>query len=244
LNRAANAARNPATAIATTEKGCAMSAIEEQEQLSQDELDEQIKEGGIAAFREKGCTRHQGVDEDIDPQALAEGVLPIIPKVEDVDDRAEGALVKGDLTKRFLPELIGPQDQEWDEAGPLGQGIWYWCERRVWNVTNPNVSGRVQKMVREKHLTLCHTKVSRNNTLLPAVYATADLACIQQDFALPLKATVRNAADKLAKNMAAAIDAHPEHKKQLAKEVESGMRNATALAKSTLALSAGEPEDE
>jgi hypothetical protein len=244
-DRAANPARNPATSIATTGKGRAMSAMEQQE-LTQEELEERIKEGGLAAFREIDCTRFQGEVEDVDPQKVAEGIVPLIlaARVHSLEERSEKALIKGDLTAKFLPDIIGPQDTEWDEAGPVAHGIWDWCERRVWNQTNPNVSGKVQAMVRKKKLTLCHTKVSRNHMPLPAVYVTADLECIKQDFALALKTSVRNAANKLAKNMAATIDTHPEFAKQLAKEVESGMKNASQLAKATLALSAGEPEDD
>jgi hypothetical protein len=222
-----------------------MSATEQQE-LTPDELDERIREGGLAAFRQIDCTRFQGEAEDIDAQKVAEGIFPLVleARVHSLEDRTSMAVVKGDLTAKLLPEIIGPQDEEWDEAGPLGQGVWYWCERRVWNQTSPNISGKVQGMVREKHLTLCQTKISRNHMLLPAVYVTKDLECIKQDFALPLKTTVRNAANKLAKNIAATIDTHPEYAKQLAKEVESGMKNASQLAKATLALSAGEPEDD
>jgi hypothetical protein len=243
--RAANVARNPAITVATMGKGRAMSATDEQV-LTQEDLDERIKEGGLAAFREIDCTRFQGEAEDVDPQKVAEGIMPLVlaAKVNALDERSDNALIKGDLTAKFLPEIIGPQDPEWEEAGPVAHGIWDWCERRVWNQTNPNVSGKVQAMVRKKKLTLCHTKVSRNHMLLPAIYVTADLECIRQDFALALKTSVRNAANKLAKNMAAAIDTHPEFAKQLAKEVESGMKNATQLAKATLALSAGEPEDD
>jgi hypothetical protein len=199
-----------------------------EELLTSDELGEQIEEGGIAAFREVECTREQGGEEVVDLEKIAKGIFPLVlaARVDSLDERASGAITKGDLTARFLPELIGPDDEEWDAVGEVGHGIWAWCEARA------------------KKLTLCHTKISVNSMLLPAVYVTADLECIKQDFGLPLKTSVRNAANKLAKNIAATIETHPEYAKALAKEVESGMKNATQLAKAMLALSAGEPEDE
>jgi hypothetical protein len=217
-----------------------------EELLTSEDLGEQIEDGGIAAFREVECTREQGGEEVVDLEKIAKGIFPLVlaARVNSLDDRAAGAITKGDLTAKFLPELIGPDDEEWDAVGEVGHGIWAWCERRVWNQTNPNVGSKVQEMARAKKLTLCHTKISRNSMLLPAVYVTADLECIKQDFGLPLKTSVRNAANKLAKNMAATIETHPEYAKALAKEVESGMKNATQLAKAMLALSAGEPEDE
>lgn len=221
-----------------------MSAVEEQV-FTREELDERVIEGGHAAFRAVGCTRDQGDEEVVDAEKIARGIFPLVfaARVDSLDDRANDAIVKGDLTASFLPDLIGPDDDEWDGVGEVGQGIWYWCERRIWNQTNPNVSGKVQQQARAKGVTLCHTKVSRNSTLLPAAYVTTDLECIKQDFGLPLKTSVRNAANKLAKNMAAAIETHPELANQLGKEVESGMKNATQLAKATLALSAGESEE-
>lgn len=218
-----------------------MSATNEQV-LSRDERDEEIAEGGLAALRDGGYTRQQGDEEIVDPEKIATGVLPLVlaAQVDSLDERADCAISKGDLTAKLLPDLIGPDDNEWDQAGEIGQGIWDWCERRVWNQTNPNAGGKVQDMVRTKNLTLCRTKISRNSTLIPAVYVTADLECLKQDFGLPLKTSVRNAANKLAKNMAATMETHPELAKQLAKEVESGMKNATQLAKATLGLSAGE----
>ena len=214
--------------------------------LTRDELKEQVEEAGLAVFREVGCTREANGREVPDAGAIASGIFPLVfaARVDALDDRATDALVRGDLTAKFLPDLIGPDDVEWDDAGELGQGVWDWCDRRVWGQTNPNVTGKVQAMVRAKGLTMCRTKVSRNSMLLDAVYVTADLECIKQDFGLPLKTSVRNAANTLAKNMAATIDTHPELATQLAKEVESGMKNATQLAKATLALSAGEPEDQ
>lgn len=231
---------------ATEEQVLTREDAPEDQVLTRDELDERVIEGGLAAFRAIGCTRTQGDEEFVDPEKIARGILPLVlaAQVGSLDDRVNDAITKGDVTAKFLPDVIGPDDDEWDDIGEIGQGIWYWCERRVWNQTNPNVSGKVQERVRAKGLTLCRTKISRHSTLLPAVYVTADLECLKQDFGLPLKTSVRNAANQLAKNMAATMETHPELAKQLAKEVESGMKNATQLAKATLALSAGESEDE
>jgi hypothetical protein len=219
---------------------------EQQEQLPPEEQDRLICEGALSAFRDVGCTRDYRGEEAVDPEAVAKGIFPIVMKgqVSSLADRVNDAISKGDLTARLLPGLVGPDDAEWDSIGVVGQGVWSMCERKVWDQTSPNLTGRVQVMVRSRGLTLCHTKISRNHMLLPAVYVTADLECLKQDFELPLKTSVRNAANKLAKNTAAAIETHPEHAKQLAKEVESGMKNATQLAKATLALAAGEPEEE
>src|SRR4051812_27978499 len=151
-----------------------MSAMDEQV-LTRDERDEQIAEGGLAAFREGGFTRQQGDEEIVDPEKIAKGILPLAlgARVDSLDDRTENAISKGDLTAKLLPDVIGPGDMEWDDAGEIGHGIWDWCERRVWNQTNPNAGGKVQEMVRTKGLTLCRTKISRNSTLIPAVYVTA-----------------------------------------------------------------------
>jgi hypothetical protein len=222
-----------------------MSAAEEQV-LTKEELDERAKEGGIAAFREIECTRDHGGEEVLDTEKIGKEIVPLVlaARVDSLNDRVNDAISKGDLTAKLLPDAIGPEDYLWDTVGVVGQAIWSWCVRQVWGQTNPNVSGRVQQMVRAQGLTLCRTKISLSSTPISAVYVTADLECLKQDFGLPLKTSVRNAANQLAKNIAATIETHPELARQLEKEVESGMKNATQLAKAMLALSSGEPEDE
>ena len=73
-----------------------MSATEQQE-LTQEELEERIKEGGLAAFREIECTRFQGEIEDVDPQKIAEGIVPLIlaARVHSLEERSEKALIRG-----------------------------------------------------------------------------------------------------------------------------------------------------
>jgi hypothetical protein len=133
-----------------------MSAVE-QPVLTKEEQEELIKQGGLAAFREVGATKYQGDEEEVDAQAIADGILPLVLKhrVEELEAREDDALIVGDLTKKYMRNLISPDDEEWAESGDVIQGIWRWCQRKVWNQTNPNVGGKVQAKVRQKHLTLC-----------------------------------------------------------------------------------------
>src|SRR5271155_2876663 len=77
--RAADDWRNTAPASPPRKKECAMSAVE-QPVLTKEEQEEFIKQGGLAAFREVGATKYQGDEEEVDAQAIADGIYPLVLK--------------------------------------------------------------------------------------------------------------------------------------------------------------------
>src|SRR5204862_499957 len=114
--------------------------------------------------------------------------------------------------------------------------------KETWNPTNPNFSGPVQRIVgsRDDKLILIRTRTTIDGTPgQDCVYLTASEELIFSDFVGPLKDSVRKAAERLAKNAAMVSVRNKQLAQKAGREVDSGMRAAASLAKSTLELMSG-----
>lgn len=183
-------------------------------------------------------------EESIDKAALHESIYRSIREMAVVKaskDRSEVALAKGQLAKLVFPDAPGAHD-EWDELDPVQRAVWAALVVIAWNPTNPNFSGPVQRIVgeRDEKLILIRTRTTIDGTPgQEAVYLTALEELIFSDFVGPLKDSVRKAAERLAKNAAMVSVRNKQLAHKASREVDSGMRAAATLAKSTLELMSG-----
>lgn len=215
--------------------------------LDEEELQEAIAEGVYEAYR---AHRYVKVDDEgeevLDKTALHEAIYHAVKGaiIEDPKERSEKALTRGNLAKKVFPYTPGAHD-EWDELDPVQKGVWEQVVKDAWNPTNPNHSGPVQRLVgeRDDKLVLVKTKTTVDGSPgVDVVYVTASEELIFTDFIGPLKSSVRRAADRLAKNAALVSTRNNELATKAGREVDSGMKAATSLAKSTLELMSGTSE--
>lgn len=211
------------------------------------DFDEALAQGVLEAYHAaRYITTNDDGEEVADKTALHEAVYQAVrgARVRTMAERSEKALTKGQLTKLVFPNAPGAQD-EWDRLDEIQRAVWEQLVKDVWNPTNPNFSGPVQKMIgeRDTKLILIRTKTTIDGTPgQDCVYVSSDEELIFSDFVAPLKATVRRAADRLAKNAAMVSVRNKELAEKASREVDSGMKAAAQLAKSTLALMSGASE--
>ena len=211
------------------------------------DLAEQIEEGVHAAFRVEDLLK---VDADgtevLDKAALHERIYVAVQDavVERPKERTEKALTKGLLAKRVFPNAPGAKD-EWDELTDVQRLVWEKLVTIAWNPTNPNFSGPVQRLVgsRDDKMVLIRTRTTVDGTPeMDCVYLTASEELIFTDFVGPLKNSVRKAAERLAKNAAMISGRNKALAAKADREVDAGMKAASQLARSTLALMSGASE--
>ncbi len=213
--------------------------------LDPEALEAAVAQGVFDAYREAGYveTGNSG-EETVDKSALHEAVHRVLREgavVKTPKERSEVALTKGELTKRVFPNAPGAHD-EWDELDLVRRGVWEELVKDTWNPTNPNFSGPVQRLVgdRDDKLLLIRTRTTIDGTPgQDCVYLTASEELIFSDFVGPLKDSVRKAAERLAKNAAMVSVRNKQLAQKASREVDSGMRAAASLAKSTLELMSG-----
>lgn len=213
--------------------------------LDPEALEAAVAQGVFNAYADEGYTEP---DEDGNPvvdktklheaiyRAIRENALVKTPK-----ERSDVALGKGALTKLVFPHAPGAHD-EWDELDVVQKAVWEALVKETWNPTNPNFSGPVQRIVgsRDDKLVLIKTRTTIDGTPgQDCVYLTASEELIFSDFVAPLKDSVRKAAERLAKNAAMVSVRNKQLAQKAGREVDSGMRAAASLAKSTLELMAG-----
>ncbi len=210
-------------------------------------LEEAVALGVLEAYRTEGYISKNDDGDDVpDKAALHEAVYSAVrhARVRTSMERSEKALTRGPLTKQVFPNAPGAQD-EWDALDEVQRLVWEQLVKDVWNPTNPNYSGPVQRLIgeRDDKLVLIRTKTTIDGTPgMDCVYVTSDEELIFADFVGPLKASVRRAAERLAKNAAMISVRNKELAAKASREVDSGMKAAAQLAKSTLQLMSGETE--
>jgi hypothetical protein len=205
-----------------------------------------VAEGIFDAHRREGYVRtdDDSDEELIDKPVLHEAIYRVLREnavVRTAKQRSEVALTKGELAKRVFPSAPGAHD-EWDNLTLVQRTVWENLVVTAWNPTNPNYSGPVQRIVgdRDDKLVLIRTRTTINGTpRQEAVYLTAVEELIFDDFVDPLKDSVRKAAERLANNGALVSQRNKQLAQKVSREVDSGMRAAASLAKSTLELRSG-----
>lgn len=225
-----------------------MSTIEETPVAFDEAFEEAVKDGVHDAYRVEGYVKTDGDGQEVpDKTALHEAIYLALREnavVRNPKERSEVALTKGELAKRVFRNAPGAQD-EWDELDAVQRSVWERLVRDAWNPTNPNFSGPVQRIVgaRDDKFVLIQTKTTIEGTPgMACVYLTASEELIFEDFVAPLKDSVRKAAEKLAKNGAMVSGRNKQLAQKVGREVDSGMKAAAVLAKSTLELMSGASE--
>lgn len=215
--------------------------------LDEEALQEAIEEGVAEAYRSHGYMKvtEEG-DEAPDKTALHESIYTTVKRaiVNEPKERSDRALTRGALAKQVFANTPGAND-EWDELDPVQRGVWEQVVKDAWNPTNPNFSGPVQRLIgeRDEKLVLIRTKTTVGGSPgVEVVYVTSSEELIFSDFIAPLKSSVRRAAERLAKNAALVSTRNKELSAKAGREVDSGMKAAATLAKSTLELMSGTSE--
>lgn len=224
-----------------------MSTTHQHPVLADEDLAEAIEQGVCEAYRAEGyVSADEDGDEVVDKTALHEAVYGVVreAEVKSPKEKSEKALTRGDLAKQVFPKAPGARN-EWDELDEIQRAVWEELVKQAWNPTNPNFSGPVQRIVgaRDNKLVLIRTKTTFDGTPgMDCVYVTANEELIFADFVAPLKNSVRKAAERLAKNAAMISVRNKELATKAGREVDSGMKAAAGLAKSTLELMSGTSE--
>lgn len=215
--------------------------------LDEEELREAIQEGVAEAYRSHGYMKETDEGDEVpDKTALHEAIYTALKGalVNEPNERSDKALTRGGMAKRVFPNTAGAND-EWDELDPVQRAVWEQVVKDAWNPTNPNFSGPVQRLVgeRDEKLVLIRTKTTVGGSPgVEVVYVTASEELIFDDFIAPLKSSVRRAAERLAKNAALVSTRNKELSAKAGREVDSGMKAAATLARSTLELMSGTSE--
>jgi len=216
--------------------------------MDEAEFEAAVQEGIFEAYRANGYVTTNGEGDEVVAKSLVHDsiyrALKTSAVVRTPDEKSEKALTHGTLAKQVFAESPGAND-EWDELDKVQQAVWTQLVKEAWNPVNPNFSGPVQRLVgeRDPHLVLIKTKTTVDGSPgVEVVYLTKNEQLIFDDFIAPLKASVRRAADRLAKNAALVSTRNKEMAGKAAREVDSGMKAAAQLAKSTLELMSGSSE--
>jgi hypothetical protein len=217
------------------------------EEMSLPVTDEEVNQGVLDAYIDRGYSQSTDQGEVQDRVKMAKSILPLIVDavVNDKSERKTKAVRRGQLLRAAFPDTPGPGSSEY-EASELTQKVWKKLDQQVWNEAKPDHTSRIQKWVGENNrgLVMCRTVIEDDGTSHDAVYVTTNIDLIKVDFGGPLKDKVRNATAKLAENFGMVSKRQPKHRKLIEREVDSGMKAASGLAKNTLALSAGSSEDD
>lgn len=227
-----------------------MHATEESPLQFDEAFEEAVAEGVDDAYREEGYLETDGEGQEVtSKKALHEAIYRAIKEnavVKSPKERSESALTRGGLAKLVFPNAPGARD-DWDELDAVQRAVWEELVKQAWNPTNPNFSGPVQRLVgeRDDKLVLIKTKTTIDGTPgVDCVYLTSSEELIFEDFVAPLKNSVRRAAEKLAKNAAMVSVRNRQLAQRAGREVDSGMKAAGVLAKSTLELMSGSSESQ
>jgi hypothetical protein len=154
-------------------------------------------------------------DGERDNKAVAEAIFTHVTSavVQNLGERASKAITRGALVRATFPSL--PPQSDWAASGDpeLAEAVWEAIQLKVWSLAAPDTHGAVQKLigVRLEHHLLTRYLLGDDRT--PAVYVTADLKCLTEDFAAPLGAALSRVARKMATNLAMATHRQPENAK-------------------------------
>jgi hypothetical protein len=205
---------------------------------------DQVADATLEAFKADGYVKtNEDGSEERDSQKFAETIYGLVVQAR-VTDRAEKsskAITKGRLQHLVLPSIPEEGTEAWseaDEATQLGRAR---ALQAVWNDAKDAHIGRIQRMLGSNRtgLTLCKTKVSIDGNPVDAVYVTDVEELVLADYVGPRKDAIRKAADKFAKDLAQVTERNPALAEVLQRELESGMKAATQLARATLELTSG-----
>lgn len=181
-------------------------------------------------------------DGSRDAAKMRERILELVVQHKALDkrDRADVALLRGDLIAGVFPSMIGP-DRFADEPNPdhrsLLEAVYNKVAGYVWAAVTPHAAGPIQRMVglnMGNGYVLCRTKVGKDR--IDAVYVTDDLECIRLDFTRPDNQALERKIEGSTRNREMLILRQPQHAKAYASEYDKTLKNALTTAHNQLAL--------
>jgi hypothetical protein len=207
----------------------------------------------FAAYRAHGFTT-QGADGEVfvDHARVRKAVIALLCEnpVTATDERKSKAVTKHALTATLFPSVPAEGSEEYEQGGQVAIKVWKSLVDQTWRATDPKHRSPGQKLLGERGdgLVLVRGKIPVGEGLkvamADAAYVTTDEESLVKDFVTPFRDAVNKAAEELAKNLGMAVERNPELAERLTREVESGMKTATNLARSTLALTTGSTDGE
>jgi hypothetical protein len=221
-----------------------LTAEERGEALDKAALEKLVREARIKAYESNGYADAYGQP---DPDRLRRKTVSILMEnpVESRDERADKALTRHALTARLFPNVPAEGTDEYEAGGAVAAALWKKLAGDAWRATDPKSSSSAQKLLGRigdgAVLVRCTIPVGAdmNSTMAQAAYVTQDEDALLRDYAKPLKEAVNKVAEQMAKDLGMVAERNPELAERLTREIEGGMKVATNLARSTLALSTG-----
>lgn len=225
-----------------------LTPAQETEILEAARLDAIANEQIFAAYKEHGFTVQAPDGEElVDHSLVREEVIALLCEnpVTSTADRKINAVTKHALAAHLFPSVPAQGSDEYEAGGAVAAKVWKALLDQTWRATDPKHKSPGQKLLGERGdgLVLVRAKVPVGDgmkiSMADAAYVTTDEESLVKDFVAPFRDAVNAAAEELAKNLGMAVERNPALAERLTREVESGMKTATNLARSTLALSTG-----
>jgi hypothetical protein len=211
-------------------------------------LDALAHEKIFAAYRDHGFTVLDSDGEEyVEHSLVREAVIALLCEspVTDSTERKTKAVTKHALSAHLFPSVPAQGSEEYEEGGAVAAKVWKALLDQTWRATDPKHKSPGQKLLGQRGdgLVLVRAKVPVGEGMkvgmADAAYVTTDEDSLVKDFVGPFRDAVNTAAAELAKNLGMAVERNPALAERLTREVENGMKTATNLARSTLALSTG-----
>jgi len=225
-----------------------LTPVQEEAILEQARIDALANEKILTAYRDHGFTvQSPDGEEDVEHSLVREAVIALLCEnpVTSYADRKTKAVTKHALAAHLFSGVPAQGSDEYEQGGAVAVKVWKALLDQTWRATDPKHKSPGQKLLGERGdgLVLVRAKVPVGEgmkiAMADAAYVTTDEDSLVKDFVGPFRDAVNNAAAELAKNLGMAVERNPALAERLTREVESGMKTATNLARSTLALSTG-----
>lgn len=208
-------------------------------------LKDRVDTAMAIAYGTHGYAKEDG-EPDLD--AIADRVYdPVSKAVAHKRTERESVMV----TRRQLMALVWPKvvgQSAWaDQEDPqVAEGVYNRLDGQIWRMITADSTGLIQTRLNDggSGNILCRAKTAPRGE--DGVYVTRDLACLLDDFSGPQRAAIKKASDRLATNLAMAIDRVPQHARPLHRELTKGLKTAleSGLAIAAPALEAANAEAE
>lgn len=187
-------------------------------------LDESLINAGHVAIAADGT---QTADED----AMKAKAVSVVGDrvVSKKTERSTNSITPGELYAAVVPGAPGTDPSTVASLDAVETEVRKRLVRKLWNLTNPNQSGYIQKRLGDtSSLILCRTTVMRGLDEQKGCYVTDDATLIMEDSVAPrIESLVREAAN-LRKHADMVTSRHPELEQKLLTALNAGARRAAA----------------
>jgi hypothetical protein len=187
------------------------------ERLSEERKVALVIEGGYSLQNAKG------EDEPDWDSYLLKGVLIVSGhSIEDADKMAEG-LTAEELRDKALPDV------EYDPDDPVDAKAMSKLARRIWGITDPRPSGKVQRAL-PKGAVAIRTTVYRSKAKVKVAFVTSDHQIILDESLQPVIDQAIKEATKVHAQGTMIVDRVPELGTKVRKAITSGAKRASQTA--------------